>query len=227
MRESLLRNLYCGRRLSMMQMAEALGTTHATVLYWLKKYGIQRRSWSESTYVKRNPNGDPFSIPFKLTRRQQDLMVGGLLLYWAEGNKRGSSLAIGNLDPRMLRLFLAFLREVCFVDERRISLFVRVHKQFSCSAARRFWSCQLGLPLARVFMYPHTDTRSKADEQWSPYGIATLQFSNTKLKAWLSTRIERYIERQLQGGPRRYPERWLLRESDASQPYYAHNAILN
>ena len=84
-----LKRLYSNRRLSMMEIAQQLRTTHATVLCWLKKHGIQRRSWSESADAKLNPNGDPFSVPVQLTVRQRELLTAGLLLYWAEGCKKG------------------------------------------------------------------------------------------------------------------------------------------
>lgn len=65
-----LRELYCDRRLSMMEVANEFRTTHAKVYYWLRKYGISRRSWSDSAYAKQNPNGDPFTIPKKFSYRQ-------------------------------------------------------------------------------------------------------------------------------------------------------------
>ncbi len=189
-----LKKLYCNRRLSMMEIADELHTTHATILYWLKKHDIPRRSWSESTYVKRNPLGDPFKIPVTLTKRQQQLLAAGLSLYWAEGAKTNRTGAqIGNLDGRLLQVFAAFLRETCYVDNRRLSVYVRVYKQFSMSKAQRYWSRLLRLPATQVFVYPHTDGRSQANRQWSRYGLATLEFHNTKFKAWLDQAIERYI----------------------------------
>ena len=189
-----LKKLYCDRRRSMMEIAQELQTTHATILYWLKRYQIPRRSWSESTYVKLNPHGDPFLIPTRLTEKQQTLLVAGLLLYWAEGAKANKeAVQLGNLDGRMLQVFARFLREVCRIDERRLKVYVRVHKQFSLSTAHRYWSRLLQLPSSQVRVYYHTDKRSKANRQWSRYGLAVLVFSSTKLRAWLDRAIERYI----------------------------------
>ena len=198
--EAQLRTLYCDCQLSMMETASRLKVTHATVLYWLKKYRISRRSWSESTYAKQNPNGDPFLIPEKLSSRRRELMIAGMLLYWAEGSKGGSAMRIANLDPRRLHLFIKFLRNICHVNEQRLFVYVRLHKQFSLAAARRHWSSPLSLAQSRIFVYPHTDARSKADKQWSRYGIATLEFHSTKLKRWLDDAIEGYIRQQLGNG---------------------------
>lgn len=206
MTKTQLKELYCHRRLSMMEIAQGLHTTHATVLYWLKRYGIPRRSWSESTYAKLNPDRDPFTIPTSLTAKQRALLVAGLLLYWAEGAKANKeAVQLGNLDGRMLQIFARFLREVCQVDERRLKVYVRVHKQFSRSVAHRYWSRLLQLPSNQVFVYCHTDKRSKAQRQWSPYGLSVLVFSSTKFRMWLDQAIERNITFLLNTQRRSYP----------------------
>ena len=147
MTKTQLEILYCKRRLSITEVAHQLQTTHATVIYWLKKYKISRRSWSESTYVKLNPTGDPFHIPNMLTNRQQELLAAGVLLYWAEGAKAKDRAKIGNLDGQMLQVFIKFLRDVCHADERRLSVYARVHRRFSLLATRRYWSDILRTPL--------------------------------------------------------------------------------
>ncbi len=178
----------------MMEIAQELHTSHATVLYWLKKYEIPRRSWSESAYAKQNRDGDPFAIPKALTTTQRELLAAALLLYWAEGDKTNKAgTKIGNLDGRMLQVFIRFLREVCCADESRLSVYVRVHRRFPLSKARRYWSRALELPPHRVKIYRHIDKRSKAHKQWSPYGLAILEFHSTKFKDWFDRTIEEYV----------------------------------
>ncbi|MBI4342551.1 MAG: hypothetical protein HY599_04215 [Candidatus Omnitrophica bacterium] len=215
MNEAQLRTLYCEQRLSMMEIAQRLSTTHATVLYWLKKHAIQRRSWSESTYAKRNPIGDPFTIPDRLSPEQEALLQAGLLLYWAEGTKGGPSLQIANLDPRMLQLFVKFLRLVCRIHEQRLYVYVRVHRSFSRTAARRYWSRLLSIVPTRVHVYMHTDTRGKR-KQWSPYGLATLEFHNSKLKRWLEQAINEYVEQQLQTSRTDPRYAWLVKDAEGT-----------
>jgi hypothetical protein len=193
----LLEELYYHRRLSMTEVAQRLKTTHATVLYWLKKHGMPRRSWSESIYAKQNPGGHPFIIPAVLSVRQRELARAGFLLYWAEGAKSREATRLANLDPRMLQLFLKFLREVCGVSEARLRLSVRVYKQFSLRAAKAYWARTLRLPASRVFVYRHTDQRSRHVRQRSRYGLATLEFPSTTFKAWLDRSIETYVREQL------------------------------
>lgn len=195
--EGTLRQLYCDRHLSMMEVARELKVTHATVLYWLKQYKIPRRSWSEGTYVKRNPRGDPFRIKTRLSGLERELTAAALALYWAEGNKNDGAIRIGNLDANLLRLFARFLRKVCRVEEARLTVYVRVNDPFGLKPARRYWAEQLGLPKERVLVYRHTDSRSNPTRQRSPYGVATLEFHNVKFRRWLEAAIQELLQRHL------------------------------
>ena len=55
--------------------------------------------------------------------------------------------------------------------------------------------------MTQAHVYRHTDQRSKAHKQWAKYGLATLEFHNTKLKQWLDYAIEAYLKRMLIHGP--------------------------
>jgi hypothetical protein len=169
----------------MVQIADKLKATPCKVGYWMEKYNISRRSCSESAYVKQNPNGDPFKIKEKFNSKEKELLVAGLALFWSEGSKTVKGLVqLSNLDHRILQLFVEFLRKICRISEDRLSLYVRVYKKFDREKAKKHWSQQLKMPPKRIFVYPHTDGRSKINKQWSQYGIATLQFHNIKLWKW-------------------------------------------
>jgi len=194
MKEEQLIYLYKNKNLSMAEIAKKLGVTQAKVYYWFEKFGIKRRGQKESAYVKHNPNGDPFRIKRDLTPEEKKLLLMGVMLYWAEGNKKNKLLvALGNLDSRMIKLFLEFLRKICRIDEKRARLYVRVYKNFSRKKARLYWENFLKLPKEQIYIYPHTDTRSDPRKQWSKNGIATLTVSNVKLKSWLDQAIEKQL----------------------------------
>ncbi len=182
----------------MMDIASRLNTTHATVNYWMKKHGLDRRAYSDSTYCKLNPKGDPFNIKKRLSGREKDLLLTGLMLYWAEGSKSAKgSTQLANLDPRMLQLFVEFLRKICRVHEERLRLYVRVYKDFSKEKAKKYWVKKLKISPSRILTYTHTDKRSKEHKQWSQYGIATLQYHNLKLWEWLNNSIEEHLTKTI------------------------------
>jgi len=182
----------------MQDTANRLGITFPTVVYWMEKYSFSRRSNSDSAYYKANPKGDPFDIKRKLNKREKELMLSGLMLYWAEGNKsvRGS-MQLANLDHRMLKVFLKFLRKICRVNEGKLRLYVRVYKKFSKEKAKKYWIKELKMSPEKIHIYRHTNQRSKTDKQWSQYGIATLQCHNLKLSDWIDSAIEDHLKNAL------------------------------
>ena len=196
---TVLNQLYYKQRLSMQDITNRLGVTFPTVWYWMKKHNLPRRCRSESIYCKLNPDGDPFNIKDKLNRKEKDLLLTGLMLYWAEGNKatRGS-IQLANLNHKMLQSFVKFLREICRVREEKIKLYVRVYKKFSKKEAKKYWAKQLKMLPKRISVYCHKDERSKISKQWSRYGIATVQLYNLKLHDWINSAIDEHVEKLLE-----------------------------
>lgn len=88
---------------------------------------------------------------------RRELFLLGAVLYWAEGTKEsesapGSGIQFTNSDPRMLRIFLLWLRSVCRVEEEKIHFQIYLHET---SVARvqevvRFWSRNLSVGKDRL-----------------------------------------------------------------------------
>ena len=196
--KAILEHLYLTEKLSVAEIAQKLRSTFPRTLYWVKKHGIPIRSCSERTYVKFNPKGDPFCPKTQLTSKEKELFLTGLVIYWAEGSRKiRFNVQVVNMDYRMLQLFVRFLRDIVRVDESRLRLEVRVYHGFDRGGAHRYWSRFLKLRMSQVRVYPHIDHRSDPNKQWSPYGIATVSVSNTKLKIWLDQQLEKNIQRLL------------------------------
>jgi hypothetical protein len=191
-----LHRLYNIKKLSMVDIARKLKVTHAKIYYWFKKYKIERRSRRESSYVKQNPNGDPFKIKEKLNNKERELLISGLMLYCAEGHRTNRySIQLANLDHRILKVFAKFLREICGVHQDKMDLYVQVYKEFNRNTARDYWSRVLRIPKPQIFVYPHTDKRSKIEGQRSKFGIARIQVHNSKLKSWIDRESDCYLDR--------------------------------
>jgi len=189
-------HLYNDKKLSMMEVAKILGVTHATICYWLKKYKIERRSWQDSSYVKQNPKGDPFKLKKRLNKKEKILLACALMLYCGEGNRRNKhSIQLANLDHRILKVFMEFLRKICGANENKISLYVQLHRQFNRKEALEHWSKTLLIPRPQISIYPHRDKRSKFNKQRSKFGIARIQFNNYKLKNWIERQSDYYLDK--------------------------------
>jgi len=178
----------------MWDIAKNISSTPATVVYWMKKYGLKRRSISECAYVKQNPNGNPFKIKSKLTKRDRELLLLGLMLYWAEGSRKNRHIIqMANLDYRLILLFIKFLRRICGVKDKKICLNIQLYRKFNKEETRNYWSKILGVQKRFIAVNIHSDTRSKPEKQWSKYGIARIEVRNVKLKQWIDGALERYL----------------------------------
>lgn len=178
----------------MWDVAKAISVTPKTVEYWMDRYNLRRRSGSESAYAKHNPNGDPFKIREKLNHKDKELLLCGLMLYWAEGSRRNKhTIQMANLDYRLTSLFIKFLKKICRVREEKICLNIQLYKRFDKENTRNYWSRILKVPRRFISVNIHSDARSKPDNQWSKYGIARIEIRNMKLKQWIDSALDNYL----------------------------------
>ncbi len=130
----------------MQEIADIIGCSLNTVVYWLKKGGISTRSRSEATYLKRNPHGDPFSFRLPTTPLEHELFGLGLGLYWGEGNKANqNSIRLGNTDPALIRNFICFLRTFFAIDITKLKFGLQVFSDIDPREALDFWIKQLNI----------------------------------------------------------------------------------
>ena len=178
----------------MRDIARSFSVTPATVIYWMKKYNLRRCSGSECAYVKHNPEGDPFKIKKRLTKNDKELLLCGLMLYWAEGSRRNKhTIQMANLDYRLILLFIKFLKIICCLKEEKICLNIQLYKEFNREKTRNYWSRILGVPKRFISVHIHTDVRIKPNRQWSKYGIARIEIRNIKLKQWIDETLDKYL----------------------------------
>ena len=81
---------------------------------------------------------------------ESELFVAGVVAYWAEGAKNkpwrtGQSVKFMNSDPRLIQLFLAWLR-LAGVSGDRLIFRLHIHQSADAGAALAFWSEVVGAP---------------------------------------------------------------------------------
>lgn len=79
----------------------------------------------------------------------RDLLIAGTALYAGEGMKRDGAVGMANSDPRILLLFVMWLRHFWEVDERRLRVRMYLHKGLDLDGASVFWSELLGIPTSQ------------------------------------------------------------------------------
>lgn len=194
MNEEKLRKWYLEELLSVAEIASKVAVSQHKINYWISKYKIPKRSISEAVYLKSNPNGDPFC--YRRPKKSQDwLLMGlGIGLFWGEGNKRSkSTIRLGNTDPKLIRAFMNFLRNIYNIDKNKIRCGLQVFSDTSPGIAKRYWIKELKIPASQFYKVTVTPARNLGTYRYkSIYGVLTIHFSNTKLKKIIDNLIENF-----------------------------------
>ncbi|HEU0080526.1 MAG TPA: hypothetical protein VFQ72_00670 [Candidatus Paceibacterota bacterium] len=137
---------------------------------------------------------------------ERELWLVGIALYWAEGSKEkewrpGARLIFSNSDPRMIRVFLLWLKKIANVPEEHISFDIYIHdnKKEELGLVRKFWSEQTGFPLSgfdRVYLKKHKihTKRKSVDFLYNGLLRVKIRSSSTlarKIEGW-TRGIDRY-----------------------------------
>lgn len=193
-------SLYLKNQYSMTMIAEELKISPNKVCYWLEKNNIPRRTMSEAVslaYLHRF-NKLPCNIKKKLTSEEKKLLIAGIMLYWAEGWKKNSKyVSFSNSNPRMIELFLKFLREICGVHEDRIHLLLHLYEDQNELKLKNFWSKVTEIPLSQFnASYIHKGKPGTYKKK-SEYGTISIKYGDKKLLDQILQWIDDYINRFL------------------------------
>lgn len=166
------------------QISEKTGYSLNALMYLMRRHTITRRdrkATSANNFAQKAPS---FSLPKRLSSKQQYLKLLGTALYWAEGYKTEKSKGIdfANSDPYMVVQFLRFLREVCGIDESRIKVLLYSHDTELIEEQLTYWSTLLNIPLQN-FTKPYIAKTDKTLEKKRKmqYGLVHLRYMDKKL----------------------------------------------
>lgn len=192
MDEATLRRLYLKDNLSTAGIARKFSVSEHKVNYWISKYQIPKRSISQAVYLKRNPKGDPFKYIKPKTESELVLFGLGIGLFWGEGNKVSkNSVRLGNTDPRLIEMFLKFLKEIYNIDNKKLRFGLQIFSDTKPAAAKKFWIERLRVRPDQFQKIVVTPSRGLGTyKHKSKYGVLTINFSNTKLKGIMDKLIE-------------------------------------
>ena len=76
----------------------------------------------------------------------REFLIVAAALYAGEGFKRDGQAGMANTDPRLLALFVTWLRRHFEVDEVRLRVRLYLHEGLDLEAAEHFWSELLRIP---------------------------------------------------------------------------------
>ncbi|MEK7093057.1 MAG: hypothetical protein AAB927_01070 [Patescibacteria group bacterium] len=123
----------------------------------------------------------------------KELNAIGAMLYWAEGHKTSSAPGIdfANSDPRMLVLFMKFLRSRYHLDEKRLRVYIYCYANQPIDGLKEYWSKLLGIPRPQ-FTKPYVRENPTMNARQMPYGLVHIRYSDKKLLLDVLNLIESY-----------------------------------
>lgn len=124
----------------------------------------------------------------------RELMLIGAALYWAEGYKRLKTrngrtvtyhaVSLTNSDPRLVNIFLLFLRRVCLVSEQKIRASIRYFNHQDPDKLLRYWSRATKISeknFGKSLLSNSSASRGIRDPHRLPYGVIQISVGDTKL----------------------------------------------
>lgn len=133
---------------------------------------------------------------------KRDLWMFGIGLYLGEGAKSIESVRFVNSDPNVIKLCIVWLKNVCGVGVKNLTLAVHTYPDNNIASTLSYWSRLSGVPVSE-FGKTQVDMRlnKSTHHKKLPYGTVQLRVragTNEKLGVFLHRRITGWIEAIIQ-----------------------------
>jgi transcriptional regulator with XRE-family HTH domain len=176
---------------TMPDIAAELGVSRGSVSLWTRDVPFEPRPRVRAR--NRGPNALQRAKQTEIERllaegrarigelSDRDLLIAGTALYAGEGSKNDGKVSFANSDPRMIALFLTWLRRCFTIDEGRLRGRLYLHEGLDVEAATAFWADVTGIPTAG-FGKPYRATPDPSIRRTKhPMGCATVVYSSSRL----------------------------------------------
>ena len=145
-------------------------------------------------------NSEYFSKGKSLTviKCKQDLLLVGAALYWGEGTKyegKYPALIFTNSDPKMISLYMRFLREGICIDESLIKAGIHLHPNVDELEARKFWSQVTKIPSSSFYVVnvKNIASRGKREPKKLPHGMVVIKVNRRRFFYLMKGMIESLV----------------------------------
>ena len=206
------------------EIRQALGVPKSTLSGWFSdivlserlRERIERRGQKQAIAIllQHNKNQTTLAVARAARTRQEaagairnpsprELLLLGVVLYWAEGYKRplrrnGRTLthhvvSLTNSDPYLVKAFLRFLRESCGVPNGKIKASLRIFEHQNENTLLRYWQKETGIPphnFKKSYVGISKSSAGKRPFNQLPFGVIQIVVADTAL----FHRIIGYIE---------------------------------
>lgn len=130
---------------------------------------------------------------------KRELFLLGIMAYWCEGSKQkthnvSQSVIFSNSDPFLIKLFIRWLKDECFIHESEIIYTLNIHESGNKKMAIEFWSKILQIPTSRfgkTILKKHKVATNRKNVGENYYGLMRITVRkstnfNRKIFGWVS-----------------------------------------
>jgi len=177
--EKLVKKYYCQGKMGP-EIAEILNLSLKQIYSSLKRQNIPRKSlWEQNKIIFENK---PLSFDFKekMLKKEKELLIAAIMLYYGEGAKTGVTVDFTNSDEQVIKLFLKFLRKICRVDEKKLRFYLYCFSDQNADKLISFLSSQLKVE-PNQFTKPHVRSAFNRGKRVMKNGVIHVRYSDKKL----------------------------------------------
>ncbi|MDO8574287.1 MAG: hypothetical protein Q7R86_01545 [bacterium] len=198
----LVKKLYYKDLLSMSQVARRLGVSLEAVIYFMRRNGLYRRSYLEANNNLFRQKIPSFRVRANNSFLAKELEIAGVMLYWAEGYKSVNStfVDLANSDPKMIEVFLNFLRKTYEVDERKFRVLLYCYADQDVRKLTSFWSSITRISKSQ-FTKPYVRKDFRKNGRKMENGMIHVRYIDKKLLLDIKERIAKYVRKFAQVDP--------------------------
>jgi len=127
---------------------------------------------------------------------KNELFLIGLILYWAEGNRKTEMFQFTNSDPRAIKAMLNWLTKICKIPKKDIKIRLYIHKIYAHENHEKFWSEITKIPIDKFQKTIYKPTPHKIKKKLDYKGCIQLRILKTnfywKVMAWIDILTKKY-----------------------------------
>lgn len=187
-----IKTLYWKENLPAKEIAKEFRISLWSLYNFMERNNIPRRSYSEANYLV-NKDKPIFCIKENLSGIEQRLKIACIMLYWAEGTLKGTTVDFANSNSEMIQMFLKFLRNVCGVDERRLRVYLYCHSYCDVERLKLYWHNITRISLNQ-FTKPYIrEGSANLSKRKLLYGLVHIRYNDKKLLDIIRNWINEYV----------------------------------
>ncbi len=161
-------------------IARKLGLSLSQVYDSLRRQVVHRRSAQLQNLIRFKNSPLSFNFKKELSRKDRELMIAAVMLYYGEGAKTNTTVDFANSDPDAIKVFLNFLRRVCRVERKRLRFYLYCFANQDLGELLDFWSSFLKVS-RQQFTKPYVRERGANLGRTMHYGVLHIRYSDKRL----------------------------------------------